>query len=177
MAKDRSKPRDTHVLVGATATDTFPPDINRALGEDAELVEQVAVRVVALLRTERRGTPGWLTTDEAARRLSLGKRTLQRLMASTPPGATVPFVKIGRAVRWKEDELDEWMMEMDEWQASTGGGRSGGSAGGGSTGRSVSGRARPGRRPGASRSRSKRQSPTDETGSLVSFVKRLQSGK
>ena len=144
---------------------------------DPKTVEQVATRLAAIIGTATHRDPAWISTEDAAERLALGVRTLQRLMGSRTPGTKAPFVKIGRRVLWKEDELDDWVREMDEWQVSTDGGRSGESAGGRSMGRNRKGHARPGRRPGASRSKSKRKSPTDETGSLVSFVKRLQSGK
>jgi predicted DNA-binding transcriptional regulator AlpA len=155
------------------------PNSKRDGDAGSELVELVAVRVAAILQQGDGAGVGWLTTAQVARRLSLGERTLLNLRASTPTGIPVPWVKVGRSVRWKADEIDAWMKEIDQWRASTGAGKSGESAGGRRTGRNGSGRARPRRQPAHSSVRLKTQSQSGETGTLVDMVKRLNrnSGK
>ncbi len=47
-----------------------------------------------------------LTTEQAAKRLGLSARTLERFRAS---GEGPEFVKMGRAVRYTVAKLNEWL--------------------------------------------------------------------
>jgi len=53
-------------------------------------------------------TPVLLTVKEVAEMLGLSERTIYRLADS---GAMPRPVKIGAAVRWRRNELDQWIEE------------------------------------------------------------------
>lgn len=52
-------------------------------------------------------TPEYLTTIEAARRLSCSRQYLE---IGRCKGYGPPFCKLGRAVRYRKAALDEWMQ-------------------------------------------------------------------
>jgi excisionase family DNA binding protein len=51
--------------------------------------------------------PQWLTRKEAADYLRLGESTLAKLFVS---GDGPPAIKVGRAVRYSSDDLNQWMI-------------------------------------------------------------------
>ena len=63
-----------------------------------------------------------LTTRQAAKRLGLSPRTLERYRVS---GDGPEFVKMGRAVRYMAGKLNEWIEGRTRRSTSDGGGASG----------------------------------------------------
>ena len=57
-----------------------------------------------------------LKTHEAASRLALSHRTLEKLRRR---GDGPLFVKIGRAVRYRPSDLDRWLASMERTSTST----------------------------------------------------------
>lgn len=51
--------------------------------------------------------PRALNTDEAARRLGVSSSLLEKLRVYTPEKSP-PFIRIGRAIRYRESDLDAW---------------------------------------------------------------------
>lgn len=69
-----------------------------------------AARLISILGDQWRAPQApatgriWLTVNEAARQLSLGRSTVYALCAS----GEIPAVRIGRAVRVPVDDLRQW---------------------------------------------------------------------
>ena len=59
----------------------------------------------------------WFTPEEAAEYLRISRRSLERRMADTPSMAPKPWRKLGRSVRWKRDEIDQWVDALNQSQA------------------------------------------------------------
>jgi excisionase family DNA binding protein len=55
----------------------------------------------------------WLTPEEAAERLRVSRRTLQALRSS---GEGPRYSKRGQIVRYRADDVDEWMAGEDDAQ-------------------------------------------------------------
>lgn len=53
-------------------------------------------------------TPKMLTTEELAEKLQIPVATLET-MRSRPGRDPIPFVKIGRAIRYPEDKVQKWI--------------------------------------------------------------------
>lgn len=51
--------------------------------------------------------PSALTTEEAARRLGISSSLLEKLRVYTPEKSP-PFMRIGRAIRYRTADLDAW---------------------------------------------------------------------
>lgn len=49
----------------------------------------------------------WITLDDLAARLSLGKSTIYKLMAADG----LPHLKVGRAVRFSLEEVSAWLSK------------------------------------------------------------------
>lgn len=48
-----------------------------------------------------------LTREDLCQRLKISKRTVSRLLAG---GKIPPPVRLGHSVRWRADEIDEWIL-------------------------------------------------------------------
>jgi excisionase family DNA binding protein len=58
----------------------------------------------------------WLTLEEAAKHLKIGKSTIYRLARE----GDLPAHRMGRVWRFDAEELDEWMKQGRMLEASTG---------------------------------------------------------
>lgn len=54
--------------------------------------------------------PVWLDTPTASRYLSLSESLLEKYRAR---GEGPPFVRLGRAVRYRREQLDQWMASQE----------------------------------------------------------------
>jgi len=59
----------------------------------------------------RRSPKPILTTAEAADLIGLAKATLECGRSGYGPAATLPFLKIGRACRYKREVVEAWLAE------------------------------------------------------------------
>lgn len=75
---------------------------------DREYVRSLSKAVVRHV-AENEAANGWLTPEQAAARLQISRRSLERLMEDTPASVRKPWRKIGRTVRWQRDEIDQWV--------------------------------------------------------------------
>ena len=57
----------------------------------------------------------WLTVKEASEHYKIKKSTLYHWVAS----GTIPHYKIGQLVRFKKDEIDEWLKKFKKKKGST----------------------------------------------------------
>lgn len=61
--------------------------------------------------------PGALTTDEAAQRLGVSSSLLEKLRVYSPEKSP-PFIRIGRAIRYRPGDLDAWAASRTEGERS-----------------------------------------------------------
>jgi excisionase family DNA binding protein len=47
-----------------------------------------------------------LTTEQVAERLGWARNTLEKQRCA---GGAIPYVKLGRSVRYREEDLEEWL--------------------------------------------------------------------
>lgn len=118
--------------------------------------------------------------SKVAERLGLDPRTLRKLMDATPEHIAPAWINVGTSkkasYRWFEDDIDRWLQEVREWQASTGPRQVGRKSDGGTrTGASAR---RPAQTKTSRRSSSKKSSgakPSGSGGSLLRLVDKLTS--
>ena len=122
---------------------------------------------------------GWLLHREVAQLLRMDTRTLRRLMQATPEGIERPWVNTGTtkrpSYRWKADDIEPWVKEVNRWPTRKDMARSGVSVGGDLMGDGGAGSAPTRRRPTRSRGKSNRPTLKDDSGILTQFVKSLPS--
>ena len=69
--------------------------------------------------TEEHENPRLKTTSEVAYFLRVSVRTLQRLMRTSPEHIEpIPWVHIGKSVRWEAKSVLPWLKALERWQAS-----------------------------------------------------------
>lgn len=151
-----------------------------AQAELAWKLDALAAAVANQARDGRMPPSKWLTTEEAAKRLGMSKRALDRMKAEAEAaGVKVPCKPAGQGTqrhkwKWNPDKLDSF-MEDQSWRQSDRAPASTSSRGATSGAPSVGERARRRQRRASSSSTSKQPSPSGATGSLTDHLKKLTS--
>jgi len=92
------------------------PDIDTRFGEDSEKPNRtldslppsvINCRSVMLTEGESDSMATWLTLEEAAKHLKIGKSSLYQLARE----GGIPAHKYGRVWRFDQEELDAWMKQ------------------------------------------------------------------
>ena len=121
----------------------------------------------------------WWPHARVAEHLGVDLRTLKARMVETPDTIERPWVNFGSVrspqYRWKGEQVDHWFTEVCRWRTSNDGQPATGCAGGTQKASSTAGSARTERRLTGSNGSSSRPSQKDDGGSLIEFVKNLQS--
>jgi excisionase family DNA binding protein len=78
---------------------TLPPE------QLVELEERIAARVLAQLTEQGAGPSPWLDAQGAADHLGFKLKRIRNLTAAR----AIPFHRQGHRVRYRRDELDEWL--------------------------------------------------------------------
>ncbi len=78
--------------------------------------------VVGAMTEKPVGQEEWLTTDQAAVRLGVSRRTLDRMVAAAPPNLPGGPISGGsgrkrKKLLWEPDRLNEWLGAFREWEA------------------------------------------------------------
>lgn len=68
------------------------------------------------MTTDNANRDGLMRIEEAAEYLGFAKQTLRNWVSD----GRIPYVKIGRSVRFRRSELDEWVEEQDTSDARLG---------------------------------------------------------
>lgn len=123
--------------------------------------------------------PSWWSHQEVLAHLRVDSRTLKDRMTATAPHIPHPWVQLGTrkrpVYRWRASKVDAWWLEVSKWQASKNETANTASAGATRTGRRDRVNVRPPPAPSGCSGRSRKPSPKDDAGSLVTLVKSLTS--
>jgi hypothetical protein len=142
--------------------------------------DAVVKKLVDALTASAIGDARWLTTEQAAKRLGMSKRQLERLKADADAaGVKVPCRNAGRGAErqrlvWNQDKLDSF-MEDQSWRQFDRAAASPSSRGGASPASNAGARVRTRKPRGSSSSTSKPPSRSGATGSLMSHYEKLTS--
>ena len=121
-------------------------------------------------------TSTWWRHQVVLAHLDVDPKTLRARMNEAPDDIDQPWVNVGSArrpdYRWLAGEVDRWWIEVNRWRLSNDAMAAGACAGATRMDNRAAGSARRRPPPPASEARSRKPSPSDDDGSLVTLVQR-----